>query len=61
MESGAFAYVAENKFNLPWFNLRIVADSLNENFENYQLMEAEMSELLAGRLLVALETLDEMV
>lgn len=61
MESGAFAYVAETKFNIPWFNLRIVADSLNENFENYQLMEAEMSELLAGRLLVALQTLDEMV
>ena len=61
MESGAFAYLAQNKLQTPWFNLRIVADTLNEDFEHYQLMETEMSELLAGRLLVVLQALDEML
>lgn len=61
MESGAFAYVAETKFNTPWFNLRIVADSLDEDFECYQLMEKEMTELLAGRLMLALQALDEIL
>ena len=61
MESGAFAYVAENKLKIPWFNLRIVADTLNEDFEHYKLMEAEMTELLGGRLMAALRALDEMI
>lgn len=61
MESGAFAYVADSKFNMPWFNLRIVADSLDEDFECYVLMEEEMTELLAGRLMLALKVLDEML
>lgn len=61
MESGAFAYVAENKLKTPWFNMRIVADTLNEDFEHYKLMEVEMTELLGGRLMVALQALDEMM
>ena len=61
MESGAFAYVAENKLNTPWFNLRIVADTLNEDFEHYKLMEVEMTELLGGRLMVALQALDDLL
>ena len=61
MESGAFAYLAEDKFKTPWFNLRIVADNLNEDFEHYKLMEVEMTELLGGRLMVALQALDEML
>ena len=60
MESGAFAYVAQDKLKTPWFNLRIVADNLNEGFDHYKLMEVEMTELLGGRLLVALQALDEM-
>ena len=60
MESGAFAYVAQDKLKTPWFNLRIVADNLNEGFEHYKLMEVDMTELLAGRLLVALQALDEL-
>ena len=61
MESGAFAYVAEDKLEVPWFNLRIVADTLNEDFDHYKLMEVEMTELLGGRLMVALQALDEML
>ncbi len=61
MESGAFAYVAADKFKTPWFNLRIVADTLNEDFEHYKLMEVEMTELLGGRLMLALQALDEML
>ena len=60
MESGAFAYIAQNKFKLPWFNLRVVADSLDENFLHYQKMEAEMTEILARHLATALQTLDEL-
>ncbi len=61
MESGAFAYIAEDKLKLPWCNLRIVADTLNENFAHYALMEEEMTELLGGRLAVLLMALDELV
>ena len=61
MESGAFAYVAENKLKTPWCNLRIVADTLNEDFEHYKLMEVDMTELLGGRLMVALQALDELI
>lgn len=61
MESGAFAYVAEDKLKTPWFNLRIVADTLNEDFGHYKLMEVEMTDLLGGRLMLALQALDEML
>ena len=61
MESGAFAYVAEDKLKTPWFNLRIVADTLNEDFDHYKLMEADMTNLLGQRLILALQAMDEML
>ncbi len=60
MESAAFAYIAQNKFKLPWFNLRVVADTLDENFLHYQKMEEEMTEILGRHLATALQTLDEL-
>ena len=58
MESAAFAYIAQDKFKLPWFNLRVVADSLDETFSHYQKMEEEMTEILGSQLGTALQTLD---
>ena len=60
MESGAFAYIAQNKFKLPWFNLRVVADSLDENVSHYEKMEEEMTKILGRHLATALQTLDEL-
>ena len=62
MESGVLAYLAQNKLgNLPWFNVRVVADTLADNFDDYVTMEVNMVEILGGKLVKALKTLDALL
>jgi nucleoside phosphorylase len=62
MESGVFAYVAKNILGgRPWFNLRVVADTLDETLSDYFTKEADMTEILGAKTRQALEVLDELL
>lgn len=62
MESGVFGFLANSKFaDLPWFNLRVVADTIEHGFDDYAEMEADMTEILAYGLVNSLETLDSLL
>ena len=62
MESGVFGFLANSKFSgLPWFNLRVVADTIEHGFDDYAEMEADMTEILAYGLVNSLETFDSML
>lgn len=62
MESGAFAYAAQHLLGgLPWFNLRVVADTLDETLHDYFNKETDMVEILGSRTVQALTTLDELI
>jgi nucleoside phosphorylase len=62
MESGVFAYVAQNLLGgRPWFNLRVVADTLDETLADYFAKEADMTDILGLKTRQALEVLDELL
>lgn len=62
MESGAFAYAAQNLLGgLPWFNLRVVADTLDESLHDYFNKEVDMVEILGAKTVQALSALDELL
>ncbi|MDR1045842.1 MAG: hypothetical protein LBP33_12135 [Candidatus Adiutrix sp.] len=62
MESGAFAFTAQNLLGgLPWFNLRIVADSLDQSLADYFSMEIDLVEILGARTAEALQALDRLI
>ena len=62
MESGVFAYAALNLLGgRPWFNLRVVADTLDETLADYFTKEADMTEILGAKTREALKLLDELL
>jgi nucleoside phosphorylase len=62
MESGVFAYAAQNLLgNRPWLNLRVVADTLDETLADYFTKEADMTEILGAKTRQALEVLDKLM
>ena len=62
MESGAFAYAAQERLGgVPWFNLRVVADTLDDALHDYINMEVDMVDILGARTVFALTTLDELM
>jgi len=62
MESGVFAYAAQNLLgNRPWLNLRVVADTLDETLADYFTKEADMTEILGAKTRQALEVLDKLL
>jgi adenosylhomocysteine nucleosidase len=58
MESGAFAWTAGRLGGLPWFNLRAVADTLDETLSDYFDKESDITLVLGERTLEALTALD---
>ncbi|MDR1080216.1 MAG: hypothetical protein LBQ79_04480 [Deltaproteobacteria bacterium] len=58
MESGAFAWTAKRIGDLPWMNLRLVADTLDETLSDYFDKEKDATEILGARTLEALTALD---
>ncbi|MDR1041005.1 MAG: hypothetical protein LBR80_12760 [Deltaproteobacteria bacterium] len=58
MESGAFAWTARRLGDLPWFNLRAVADTLDETLSDYFDKEKDVTLALGDRTLEALTALD---
>ncbi|MCL2029186.1 MAG: hypothetical protein FWG97_02070 [Deltaproteobacteria bacterium] len=62
MESGVFAYAARNLLGgRPWFNLRVVADTLDETLADYFTKEADMTEILGAKTKEALDIFDELL
>lgn len=62
MESGALAFTAQSLLGgLPWFNLRVVADTLDESLEHYFNKEVDMVEILGEKAAEALAVLDELM
>lgn len=61
MESGAIAYVAGEKLGIPWFNLRVVADTLDESLHDYFNKEVDMVNILGAQTALALNILDEII
>jgi nucleoside phosphorylase len=60
MESGAFAYVARRK-KARFFNLRVVADTLDETLSDYFQKEGSVTLGLGERAAEALKVLDELL
>jgi hypothetical protein len=61
MESGAFAYLASRTGDLPWFNVRVVADTLDDALNDYFAIEKDMTDILGRKLVLALGKLDELL
>jgi len=61
MESGAFAYTAGRLLSLPWFNLRVVADTLDETLADYFEKEVDMVNILGEKTARALTILDNLM
>jgi nucleoside phosphorylase len=61
MESGAFAWTARKLYGIPWFNIRIVADTLDERLEDYFKMESAATEALGKKTLFAMEILNSLL
>lgn len=61
MESGAFAWTARKLGDLPWMNLRMVADTLDETLSDYFDKEKDATDVLGARTLEALKVLDEIL
>ena len=61
MESGAFGYLASKTPGLPWFNVRVVADTLDDALGDYFAIERDMTDILGRHLVMALGKLDEML
>ncbi|MDR2198458.1 MAG: hypothetical protein LBR53_03185 [Deltaproteobacteria bacterium] len=60
MESGAFAYLAQKK-GLRFFNLRVVADTLDENLADYFKKEGEVAGILGFKTVEVLEIFDSLL
>jgi nucleoside phosphorylase len=60
MESGAFAYCAKRK-NARFFNLRVVADTLDETLSDYFQKETDVARILGIKALEALAALDSLI
>ena len=58
MESGVFGYLAGRPLNVPWFNIRVVADTLDEALSDYFAMERDMTDILGRQAVAALSLLD---
>ncbi|MDR1395075.1 MAG: hypothetical protein LBK52_02750 [Deltaproteobacteria bacterium] len=61
MEGGAIAWTARVlKKDLPWLHLRAAADTLDDSLADYFELEAGVTEILAQRVIEALEILDSL-
>lgn len=58
MESGAFGYAAGRLLNVPWFNIRVVADTLDDTLSDYFAMESDITDILGRNVVRTLTLLD---
>ncbi|MDR1109437.1 MAG: hypothetical protein LBP92_01770 [Deltaproteobacteria bacterium] len=61
MESGVFAFIGDRLANVPWLNIRVVADTLDETLDDYFAMERGVTDILGLRVAEALHILDSLL
>ncbi|MDR2456776.1 MAG: hypothetical protein LBE49_09325 [Deltaproteobacteria bacterium] len=61
MESGVFGYLAGKSAQVPWFNVRVIADTLDDALNDYFAVERDVTDILGGKLVAALEKLDALL
>jgi nucleoside phosphorylase len=61
MESGVYGFIANNLVKVPWFNVRTVADTLEDTLKDYFTMEKDFTEVLGGKIAQTLRILDSMI
>jgi nucleoside phosphorylase len=59
MESGVYAFIGSHLVKVPWFNVRIVADTLEDTINDYFTKERDVTEILGGKIVDTLKVLDE--
>jgi nucleoside phosphorylase len=58
MESGVYAYIGSGLVKAPWFNVRIVADTLDETLNDYFQKEKKITDILGEKVVEILKFLD---
>jgi nucleoside phosphorylase len=61
MESGAFGYMGNHLVKVPWFNVRVVADTLDDSLADYFAIEKDVTEVLGNKLAEVLNILDSLI
>lgn len=61
MESGVFGHMAGKFAGVPWFNVRVVADTLDDSLNDYFAIERDMTDMLGRQLVAALGKLDALL
>ena len=61
MESGVFGYMSSRFVSVPWFNFRVVADTLDDALHDYFAIEKDMTNILGSKLVTALGRLDDLL
>jgi nucleoside phosphorylase len=59
MEAGALAHVARRSGRVPWLQIRVVADTLDDALADYFRIEKDMVQILGAKVLAAIQLLDE--
>jgi nucleoside phosphorylase len=58
MESGVYGHLGNRLVNVPWFNVRVVADTLDETLGDYFAKERDMTDILAQKIVEILQIFD---
>ncbi|MDR1676941.1 MAG: hypothetical protein LBS44_00955 [Deltaproteobacteria bacterium] len=61
MESGVYGFIGSRLLNLPWFNIRVVADTLDEDLGDYFAKERDMTQILGQKIVETLQLLDSLL
>jgi nucleoside phosphorylase len=61
MESGVYGFIGNRLAKTPWFNIRIVADTLDETLGDYFAKERDMTEILGKKVVEALKLYESLV
>jgi nucleoside phosphorylase len=60
MESGAYAYVGNCLAKVPWLNVRVVADTLEDTLGDYFEKERNMTDILGQKIVKVLRIIDSL-
>jgi nucleoside phosphorylase len=61
MESGVYAFIGNTLASKPWFNIRVVADTMDDSLGEYFAMEKNMTEILGNGVVEILKILDTLI
>jgi nucleoside phosphorylase len=61
MESGVYAHIGNRLANVPWLNVRVVADTLDESLGDYFAMERGVTDILGAKVAETLKILESLL